>query len=122
MLGLPGDMTSPTRFVRAVAFANTSLPSANADEAIFKAFHILNVFDIPKGAIREADEKVPLTDYTLWTSAADTQNGVYYYKTYLTQAVESVNVSEAVGAISEPTVVVMESGFDIRDRTGDFGK
>ena len=120
MLGLPGDMTSPTRFVRAVAFANTSLPSETVDEAIFKAFHILNVFDIPKGAIREADENVPLTDYTLWTSAADTMNKVYYYKTYLSQAVESVAIEKALAGLSGPTVVKMESGFRIRDRTGDF--
>ncbi|KZX58351.1 choloylglycine hydrolase [Halioglobus sp. HI00S01] len=120
MLGLPGDMTSPTRFVRAVAFANSSLPSETVDEAIFKAFHILNVFDIPKGAIREADEDVPFTDYTLWTSAADTLNAIYYYKTYVTQAVESVNVTAVIDAITEPTVVEMESGFQVRDRTRDF--
>ena len=120
MLGLPGDMTSPTRFVRAVAFANTSLPSETTDEAIFKAFHILNVFDIPKGAIREADPNVPLTDYTLWTSAADTLNIVYYYKTYITQAVESVDVRQAVADLEGPTVIQMESGFQVRDRTADF--
>lgn len=120
MLGLPGDMTSPTRFVRAAAFANTSLPSETADEAIFKAFHILNVFDIPKGAIREADENVPHTDYTLWTSAADTLNVIYYYKTYITQAVESVDVRAVFEGLTEPTVIEMESGFQVRDRTGDF--
>jgi choloylglycine hydrolase len=122
MLGLPGDMTSPTRFVRAVAFANTSLPSATVDDAIFKAFHILNVFDIPKGAIREADPDAPFTDYTLWTSAADTLNGVYYYKTYITQAVESIDVAAVFKGLTEPTVIDMESGFQVRDRTGDFAK
>ena len=86
----------------------------------FKAFHILNVFDIPKGAIREADPNVPLTDYTLWTSAADTLNIVYYYKTYITQAVESVDVRQAVADLEGPTVIQMESGFQVRDRTAEF--
>ena len=120
MLGLPGDMTSPTRFVRAVAFANTALPSETVDDAIFKAFHILNVFDIPKGAIREADPDVALTDYTLWTSAADTLNGIYYYKTFISQAVESINVKAVFNGLTEPKVIEMESGFQIRDRTDDF--
>jgi choloylglycine hydrolase len=122
MLGLPGDMTSPTRFVRAVAFANTSLPSETVDDAIFKAFHILNVFDIPKGAIREADPDVTLTDYTLWTSAADTLNAVYYYKTYSTQAVESLDVKAVFKGLKKPKVIEMESGFKVLDRTDDFMK
>ena len=118
MIGLPGDMSSPTRFVRAVAFANTSLPSPTVDDAIFKAFHILNVFDIPKGAIRNPAHQ-NLADYTLWTSAADTGNRVYYYKTYQTQAVESIDVEKAVQGLSGPKVITMESGFQVRDRTAD---
>jgi choloylglycine hydrolase len=120
LLGLPGDHSSPARFVRAVAFANTSLPSDDVDDAIFKAFHILNVFDIPKGSIREAVGDGIHTDYTLWTSAADTTNARYFYKTYLTQSVESIDVKKAVSSLKEPTTLIMESGFKVRDRTGEF--
>ena len=121
LLGIPGDHSSPTRFVRAVAFANTSLPCADADDAIFKAFHILNTFDIPKGSIKEEHGDAVLTDYTLWTSAGDTKNAKYYYKTYLTQGVEVVDVRSAVARLSEPATLKMESGFSVRDRTSDFG-
>jgi len=120
LLGLPGDHSSPSRFVRAVAFANTSLPSEDVDDAIFKAFHILNVFDIPKGSIREGEGNNIHTDYTLWTSAVDTANARYFYKTYLSQAVESIDVKKAVSSISQPTTLMMESGFKVRDRTGEF--
>ena len=120
LLGLPGDHSSPSRFVRAVAFANTSLPSENVDEAIFKAFHILNVFDIPKGSIREGEGNNLHTDYTVWTSAVDTTNARYFYKTYLSQSVESIDVKKAVSSISQPTTLRMESGFTVRDRTGEF--
>ena len=120
MLGLPGDMTSPTRFVRAAAFANSALPAANSSEAVFQAFHILNTFDIPKGAIRESDQGETLTDYNLWTSAADTTNATYYFKTYLTQAVESIDVRAAIASITEPSTLTMESGFSVKDRTQDF--
>ncbi|MCP4256715.1 MAG: choloylglycine hydrolase family protein [Planctomycetes bacterium] len=120
LLGMPGDHSSPARFVRAVAFANTSLPSETVDDAIFKAFHILNAFDIPKGSIREADGSAEFADYTIWTSAADTKNVRYYYKTYLTQSVEVIDVKKAMEGIVEPTTLIMESGFVARDRTGDF--
>jgi len=120
MVGLPGDYSSPSRFVRAAAFANTALPMQDCDEPIFRAFHILNAFDIPKGAIRQVDETGVHTDYTIWTSAADTKKGVYYYKTYLTQAVESVDVKAVVDKISEPTSLKMETGFVVRERSGDF--
>jgi choloylglycine hydrolase len=92
MLGLPGDYTSPSRFVRAAAFANTALPSANEEEGIFRAFHTLNAFDIPKGAIRDNATEDAHTDYTVWTSAVDTKNKMYYYKTYKNQAVKKLDL------------------------------
>lgn len=92
MLGMPGDYTSPSRFVRAAAFANTALPSANEEEGIFRAFHILNAFDIPKGAIRDNATKDAHTDYTVWTSAVDTKNKIYYYKTYKNQSIKKLDL------------------------------
>jgi choloylglycine hydrolase len=120
MVGLPGDFSSPSRFVRAVAFANSALPSETADDAVFQAFHILNAFDIPKGAIRDTTADGVHTDYTVWTSAADTANRIYYYKTYDTQAIESIDVRAALQGLAAPATLVMESGFMVRDRTGDF--
>jgi choloylglycine hydrolase len=72
------------------------------------------------GAIRETHGDEVHTDYTIWTSAADATNSKYYYKTYLTQAVEGIDVRAALASIKEPTTLVMESGFAIKDRTGDF--
>lgn len=119
MVGLPGDFSSPSRFVRAVAFANSSLPCEATMDGVFKAFHILNAFDIPKGAIREAGDS-KLTDYTVWTSVAGTKTKTYYYKTYLSQSVESLDVRDAVSRVSEPTTLVMESGFSVRNRNEDL--
>ena len=120
MVGLPGDFSSPSRFVRAVAFANSALPSSTSDDAVFQAFHILNAFDIPKGAIRDTGPEGVHTDYTVWSSAADTANRMYYYKTYITQAVEKVDVRAALSGMEEPSVLIMESGFAAADRTSDF--
>ncbi len=47
MLGLPGDFTPPSRFVRAAAFSATVLPVADGKAGVFNGFHMLNNFDIP---------------------------------------------------------------------------
>src|SRR5262245_55150190 len=57
MLGLPGDFTPPSRFVRAVAFSQSVLPSKAGGEAVLQAFHILNGFDIPKGSARDGQKE-----------------------------------------------------------------
>ncbi|NIZ11011.1 choloylglycine hydrolase family protein [Pseudooceanicola sp. HF7] len=120
LVGLPGNSTSPSRFVRAVAFANTALPAATADDAIFDAFHILNNFDIPKGSIRQEDQGQVITDYTIWTSASDTKNRVYYYKTYDSQSVESIDVRKVLEGLDKPATLKMETGFVVTDRTSEF--
>ena len=117
LFGLPGDHSSPSRFVRATAFANTALPSQTADEAVFKAFHLLNHFDIPKGSIREVIQGNVYTDYTVWTSVVDTQSSTYFYKTYLSQQVEKVNLKKALQGLKKPKLIKMESGFSIKDRS-----
>jgi choloylglycine hydrolase len=50
MLGMPEDFTPPSRFVRALAFSQSVPPSAGGRDAVLQAFHVLNQFDIPKGA------------------------------------------------------------------------
>jgi choloylglycine hydrolase len=85
MLGLPGDFTPPSRFVRAVAFSQSVLPSKTGRDAVLEAFHILNQFDIPKGAAREREKDEHgniLADYTQWTAASDLTAKRYYFRTY----------------------------------------
>ena len=118
MFGLPGDFSSPSRFVRATAFANNALPSKDVDEGVFRAFHIMNNFDIPKGAIRESDNKT-LMDYTIWTSVTDTKNAIYYYKTFKGQAVECLDLRKALVNLKSPKLLKMETEFSINDRTDE---
>ena len=97
MLGLPGDFTPPSRFVRAVAFSQTLLPSLmpTGRDAVLQAYHLLNNFDIPKGVAREAerDEHGNITaDYTLWTSAADLKARRYHVRTYENSQIRSIDL------------------------------
>ena len=81
-LGLPGDFTPPSRFVRAAFFKSTAPTLATARETMLQCFHILNNFDIPIGMNFPKNEIPDLPSATQWTSVIDLTNGVVYYKTF----------------------------------------
>ena len=66
MLGLPGDFTPPSRFVRAAMFSQTATPNKTAEDAVLSVFHILNQFDIPKGSVVNAAVGEPTPEITEW--------------------------------------------------------
>ncbi|MCT0213251.1 MULTISPECIES: choloylglycine hydrolase family protein [unclassified Synechococcus] len=95
MLGLPGDFTPPSRFVRAVAFSTSVEPGKTGDDAVLEAFHALNNFDIPKGAAREGHKDEHgnvLADYTLWTSANDLARKRFLFRTFENSQIRSVDL------------------------------
>ncbi len=97
MLGIPGDFTPPSRFVRAVAFSQGVLPSATGSDAVLEAFHILNNFDIPKGAAREREKDAHgniQADYTLWTTANDLKAKRFYFRTYDNSQIRMVDLTK----------------------------
>jgi choloylglycine hydrolase len=117
MLGLPGDFTPPSRFVRAVAFTQSILPASSGDAAVLSAFHILNNFDIPKGAARdrELDEHGNvIADYTIWTSAADLKAKRYYFRTFDNSAIRMVDLSRMNLDATEVVTIPMTGEESIR--------
>ena len=92
MRGLPGDFTPPSRFVRAVAFSTTALPSPNAQDAVLTAFHLLNNFDIPKGSVRSMDNGKQTSEYTEWTSATDVTHRRFYVRTFQDSNIRMVDL------------------------------
>jgi len=97
LLGLPGDFTSPSRFVRAAIFAHGVDPSTDSSHAVFQAFHILNNFDIPKGVARDGEKDKQgniISDYTQWTSANDLANRRFYFRTYDDSDIRMVDLTK----------------------------
>ena len=94
MLGLPGDVTPPSRFVRAAFYQTTAPQQATARQAVLQAFQILNNFDIPTG-VEFAEGKVPcnIPSATQWTSATDGKNRVIYYRTMYDSRIRSIDLS-----------------------------
>jgi choloylglycine hydrolase len=99
MLGLPGDFTPPSRFVRAVAFSVSVLQPKTGEDGILEIFHVLNDFDIPKGAARDGqkDEHGNIeADYTLWTSACDLKTMRFYFRTYQSSQIRMVDMTKII--------------------------
>jgi choloylglycine hydrolase len=97
MIGLPGDFTPPSRFVRAVAFSRTARPTASGEETVYEVFRILDNFNIPLGAAEGSGHEGDTSNMrsaTIWTSAADTKNKVLYYHTQHNRRVRKVDVGK----------------------------
>jgi choloylglycine hydrolase len=103
--GLPGDFTSPSRFIRAVAFQEMHAPSATADDGIKTAFHILNQFDIPKGASVQKAGGVEYPDITQVTAASDLTNLRFFFRTYENSQIRMITMADFLaGNHSEPVL------------------
>jgi choloylglycine hydrolase len=82
MLGIPGDSTPPSRFVRAAMFVHFAKTVENASKGVSLAAHILNTVDIPSGEIEGKTEGLAVEDYTQWLVIKDLTNKVLYVRDY----------------------------------------
>ena len=96
LLGIPGDYTPPSRFVRAVAYSQSAIKLPTAKETVLQVFHIQNAFDIPLGSIQEKQGNTIHYDFTQWTSVSDLKNLSYSVKTYKNQSIRSIDVKKAL--------------------------
>lgn len=82
MLGLPGDFTSPSRFVRATFYQTTAPVLDTGFDTVVQAFHILNNFDIPIGT-QHVRKDIPegLPSATQFTAVTDQSSMKLYYRT-----------------------------------------
>ena len=117
MLGIPGDFTPPSRFVRAVAFSKSALPVETAREGVLQSFHILNQFDIPKGAARGLEHGMEVADYTQWTSAADLKNVRYYFRAYENSRIRMIDLKAVDFDAKEIRTISIKGEEQIEDVT-----
>jgi|ETNmetMinimDraft_30_1059905.scaffolds.fasta_scaffold41781_2 choloylglycine hydrolase len=97
MIGLPGDFTPPSRFVRAVAWTQTARHTANAYETVYEVFRILDNFNVPLGAAEGSDSQSKLEGMrssTIWTSAWDLKDHILYYHTQNNRRVRAFDFKE----------------------------
>ena len=95
MLGLPGDFTAPSRFVRATFFQTTSPTWDTGFETVVQAFHILNNFDIPVGSQHAmADIPKGLPSATQFTAATDQTAMKLYYRTAWNSNIRCIDLKD----------------------------
>lgn len=88
-LGLPGDLSSQSRFVR-VAFTKMNSVSGDSEsESISQFFHILGAVDQQRGCCDVGDGKFEIT---LYTSCCNADKGIYYYTTYENHQITAVDM------------------------------
>ena len=97
MIGLPGDFTPPSRFVRAVAYTATARKTKDGPETVYEMFRIMDNFNLPLGAAEGSDNEKKLAGMrssTIWTVVYDTKNRAMYYHTQHNRRVRKVDMKK----------------------------
>ncbi len=89
-LGLPGDFSSASRFIRAFFVKENSICAQDEQSTVNQFFHILNSVAMPKGCVLAKDG----FEYTRYSSCCNADKGIYYYTTYHHPEISSVNMHE----------------------------
>ena len=88
-IGLPGDLSSQSRFVRVAFTKMNSISGEGERESVSQFFHILNSVDQQRGCCDLGDDKYEIT---LYTSCCNTNKGIYYYTTYDNHQITAVDM------------------------------
>ena len=88
-IGLPGDLSSQSRFVRASFVKMNSISAEGENESVSQFFHILNSVDQQRGCCELEDGKYEITIYT---SCCNATKGIYYYTTYDNHQITAVDM------------------------------
>ncbi|MCH5333043.1 MAG: choloylglycine hydrolase [Agathobacter sp.] len=88
-IGLPGDLSSQSRFVRVAFTKMNSLSGEGERESVSQFFHILGSVDQQRGCCLLEDGKYEITIYT---SCCNCSKGIYYYTTYDNHAITGVDM------------------------------
>ena len=88
-IGLPGDLSSQSRFVRAAFTKLNSVSGTSESESVNQFFHILDSVSQTRGCCRLGDGKYEIT---LYASCCNTDKGIYYYRTYDNHRITGINM------------------------------
>ncbi|MBQ9116593.1 MAG: linear amide C-N hydrolase [Clostridia bacterium] len=86
-IGLPGDFSSPSRFVRAAFLAENSVSDGTERGRVAQFFRVLSSVAVPNGAVLAKNGQY---DLTVYSSCMDAENGKYYFLPYPSLSAPSV--------------------------------
>ncbi|MBY5948448.1 linear amide C-N hydrolase [Photobacterium rosenbergii] len=124
MLGLPGDQTPVSRFVRLAAWTQTARDMESTEDATYELFRILDNYNVPLGSAEGTGTVARaledgMRSATLWTSAWDLENKTLSYHTQYNRRVRTLNFdaidfSDTVGGIKKIQMDI-EKKQDVED-------
>ncbi len=88
-LGLPGDLSSASRFVKATFTKMNSLSGDSESESISQFFHILTSVEQQRGCVHMGEDKYEITIYS---SCCNMDKGIYYYTTYENSQITGIDM------------------------------
>ncbi len=88
-IGLPGDLSSQSRFARAVFTKLNSVSGSSEPKSVSQFFHILGSVCQQRGCCITGDGKY---ETTIYTSCCNTDKGIYYYNTYDNHQIAAINM------------------------------
>ncbi len=88
-LGLPGDLSSPSRFARVAFVKMNSVSGDSESESVSQFFHILGSVDQQRGCCDVGGGKF---EFTIYTSCCNADKGIYYYTTYNNHQITAVDM------------------------------
>lgn len=88
-IGLPGDLSSTSRFAKAVFTKLNSVSGDSESESISQFFHILGSVEQQRGCVHMGNEQYEITIYS---SCCNTDKGIYYYTTYENSQITAVDM------------------------------
>lgn len=89
MMGMPGDLSSASRFVRCAFAKLHSISGKSESESVSQFFHILGSVAQQRGCVHMGNGQYEITIYT---SCCNTDKGIYYYTTYENSQITAVHL------------------------------
>ena len=110
-VGLPGDLSSASRFVRAAFTKLNSVPGPTEGERVGQFFHILGSVAQTRGCARAGEDG---WETTVYSSCCNADRGIYYYTTYENRRITAVDLYREDLDGREPVSYPLVCGQDIR--------
>lgn len=92
MIGIPGDITPPSRFLRAAYYVNMLPRQQTVEQGLNLVMRLMNYFFITKGMVMEKGQ--PSLEYVQWLSFADLKNKRLYFSTYDNMNIRMVDMKK----------------------------
>jgi len=114
-VGLPGDLSSASRFVRGAFTKWNSVCGGSEEESVSQFFHILGSVAQRRGCVRLSGGELEITRYS---TCCNTDRGIWYYTTYENSAVTGVDLRRENLEENRLLRWPMEEGLRVRIQNG----